>query len=104
MDGYELVLQFRGRRVETEDEVGEIEDALFELLEDGERWDGHEVLAGARNISVTTRDAHATFARLVPFLSRAELLDHVIAAARPLAGDAFVTLWPRGHAEDFSRR
>lgn len=104
MDGYELVLQFRGRRVETEDEIGEIEDALFELLEDGERWDGHEVLAGARNICVTTRDANATFARLTPFLSQAGLLDHVIAAARPLADGAYVTLWPHGHAEDFSRR
>ncbi len=103
MDGFELVLQFRTRRVETEDEVGEIEDALFELLEDGERWDGHEVLAAARNISLTTRDPRATFARLAPFLSQAGLLDHVIAAARPLAEDAFTTLWPRGHGEAFSR-
>ncbi|MFO1303145.1 MAG: hypothetical protein U1F54_05395 [Burkholderiales bacterium] len=104
MDGFELVLQFRGRRVETEDEVAEIEDALFELLEDGERWDGHEVLAAARNISLTTNDAHATFARLTPFLSQAGLLDHVIAAARPLAADAFTTLWPQAHGKDFSRR
>lgn len=104
MDGYELVLQFRGRRVETEDEVGEIEDAIFELLEDGERWDGHEVLAAARNICVTTHDAHTTFARLAPFLAQAGLLDHVIAAARPLAGDAFTILWPQGHGKDFTRR
>lgn len=103
MDGYELVLQFRGRKVETEDEVVEIEDALFEILEDHERWDGHEVLASARNISVTTRDAQATFARIAPFLASAGLIDHVVAAARPLAGDVFTTLWPRDRDEAFSR-
>jgi hypothetical protein len=33
--------------------------------------------------------------RVEPFLVRAGLIDHVTAAARPLAGDGFVTLWPR---------
>ena len=95
MDGYELVLSFRGRKVETEDEVVEIEDALFELLEAGETWDGHEMRAAARNVSVLTPDAHATFARFLPFLSEAGLIDHVMVGARPLASDTFLTLWPR---------
>jgi hypothetical protein len=103
LDGYELVLQFRGRRVETEDEIVEIEDALLEILEDDELWDGHEVLASARNISVTTRDPKATFARIAPFLASAGLIGHVVAAARPLAGEAFTTLWPHDHGQAFSR-
>jgi hypothetical protein len=99
---YELVLSFRGRKVETEDEIVEIEDALFELLENGEAWDGHEMRAAARNVSVVTPDAQATFARLAPFLAGAGLIDHVTVAARPIAGDTFVTLWPRS-GEPFDR-
>ena len=99
---YELVFSFRGRKVETEDEVVEIEDALFELLEPGETWDGHAMHAAARNVSVLTPDAQATFARIAPFLSAAGLLDHVTVAARPLAADTFVTLWPRS-GEPFDR-
>jgi hypothetical protein len=95
LSGFELVLSFRGRKVETEDEVVEIEDALVELLEAGESWDGHEVRAAARNVSLLTPDAQATFSRILPFLSGAGLIDHVTVAARPLAGETFVTLWPR---------
>jgi hypothetical protein len=102
LSGYELVLSFRGRKVETADEILEIEDALFELLESGETWDGHELRASARNVSVVTPDAQATFARIAPFLSSAGLIDQVTVAARPLASDIFVTLWPRT-GEPFDR-
>jgi len=102
LSGYELVLSFRGRKVETEDEVLEVEDALFEILETGEAWDGHDMRASARNVSVVTPDAQATFARIAPFLSRAGLIDDVTVAARPLASDTFVTLWPRS-GEPFDR-
>ena len=94
MAAYELVLQFRGRRVETEDELIEIEDAMFELLGDGEAWDGHEVGVDARKITIVTNDAQATFDRLAPFLARAALIEHVVAAARPLRGDDYTTIWP----------
>ena len=90
MAGYELVLQFRGPKVETEDEIVEIEDALFEVLEHGESWTGHDVRAAARNIVVETPDAQATF-------------DDVVVGARPLAGTDFVTLWPPG-GEPFDHR
>ena len=103
MSGYELVLSFRDRHVETEEEILEIEDALFEILEPGETWDGHDVGASSRNVCVVTPDADATFARISPFLSSAGLIDHVTVAARPLAGGAFVTLWPRS-GEPFDRR
>jgi hypothetical protein len=96
LSGFELVLSFRGRKVETEDEVVEIEDALVELLDAGESWHGHDVRAAARNVSLRTPDAQATFSRILPFLSSAGLIDHVTVAARPLASDTFVTLWPRG--------
>jgi hypothetical protein len=95
LEAYELVLSFHGPRVETEDEVVEIEDALLEILERGEAWDGHAMRAVTRDVSILTPDARVTFARVEPFLVRAGLIDHVTAAARPLAGDGFVTLWPR---------
>ena len=102
MSDFELVLSFRGRKVETEDEVVEIEDALVELLEAGESWDGHEVRAAAREVSLRTPDAHATFSRILPFLSGAGLIDDVTVAARPSASGTFVTLWPRS-GEPFDR-
>ena len=95
MASYELVLRFRGRRVETEDELIEIEDALVELLVDGEALEGHEVGMDSRDICLGTDDAGATFARLAPFLARAALIDHVVAAARPLRGEEFTTIWPQ---------
>jgi hypothetical protein len=94
LDGYELVLQFRGPKVETEDEIVEIEDALFEVLEHGESWTGHDVSTAARNIVVETPDAQATFVRIAAFLTRAGLIDDVVVGARALAGTEFVTLWP----------
>ena len=103
MPGYELVLQFRGRRVETEEEIVEIEDAVVELLSDGESWEGHEVGRDARNICLLTGDANATLARLIPFLERASLLEHVVAAARPLAGEAYTVLWPQDGRPAFHR-
>jgi hypothetical protein len=81
--------------VETEDEIVEIEDALVELLECGEAWDGHAMHASSRDVSILTPDARDTFARVEPFLVRAGLIDHVTASARPLADDRFVILWPR---------
>ena len=103
MPAYELVLQFRGPRVETEDEVVEIEDVLHELLGEGEAVDGHEVGAHARNISVTTQDAEATFRRLAPFLEGASLIGSVVAAARRLTDDTYVLVWPKDRTVSFSR-
>jgi len=102
LDGYELVLQFRGRKVETEDEIVEIEDALFEILEGGESWTGHDVRPAACNIVVETPDAQATFARIAAFLTRAGLIGDVTVGARALSGTTFVTLWPPG-GEPFDR-
>jgi len=93
MPSYELVLQFRGRRVETEDEVVAIEDVLVELLGETETLDDHEVSGAARNILVTTTDPRATFARVAPFLAKAALLDHVVAAFRA-PGEAYTVIWP----------
>ena len=98
MPSYELVLQFRGRQVETEDEVVAIEDVLVELLPATDTLDDHEVGTGARNIFVTTSDPQATFTHIAPFLARAALLDHVTAAFRVPTGDAYTVIWPENTA------
>jgi len=100
---YELVLQFRGRQVETEDELVEIEDVLAELLEHGETLDGHEVGARARNISLVTGDPRATFERIAPFLARASLIADAVAAFRPVEGHAYTVIWPASAQAAFSR-
>ncbi len=94
----ELVLQFRGPQVETEDEIAEIEDALFELLANGDAWEGHEIGAAARNIVITTRDAAATLARVLPFLEQAGLTAALRAGARAEGSTEHVLLWPAGDA------
>ena len=102
MDGYELVLQFRGPKVETEDEIVEIEDALFEVLELGESWTDM-TSAPPRATSSSrhpTRKRRSRASRA--FLARAGLIDDVVVGARPLAGTDFVTLWPPGD-EPFDR-
>jgi hypothetical protein len=98
----QLVLQFRGTAVEDVDEVREIEDALFEMLDEGEELAGHDVLASARNIYILTAAPEATFRRLEPFLARARLLDAVAAAFRSPGSAAFTRLWPAGRREPFS--
>ncbi|MCC7328283.1 MAG: hypothetical protein IT521_15920 [Burkholderiales bacterium] len=94
MPSFELRLQFRGRRVEDRDELLEVEDALFEMLIDGEELDGHEVGAAVCSISIVTTDAQATFHRLQPFLAEAQLLDQTTAAMRPLSTTGYTLLWP----------
>jgi hypothetical protein len=97
-----LVLQFRGRAIEDADEVAEVEDALFEMLVDGEALDGHDVAAAARNVYVLTDDPAATFRRFEPFLARAGLADTLVAAFRASAGDAYTILWPTANTAPFS--
>lgn len=94
MPSFELRLQFRGRRVEDLDEVLEVENALFEILAEGEEIDGHEVGAVARSITIVTGDAQATFFRLKPFLAEAKLLDETTVAMRVLSVDGYTMLWP----------
>jgi len=94
MPVFALTLEFRGRSVEDLDEVLEVEDALYEMLADGEEMDGHEIAAEARRIFLVTGNADATFRRLQPFLRNAMLLPEMTATARPLAGGAAVPLWP----------
>lgn len=95
MPAAELVLRFHGRRVEDVDEVREVEDALLEMLADGEDVDGHAFAADAREIRIATADARATFARIEPFLARAGLLDQMVAVARAQCGEHESVVWPR---------
>lgn len=89
-----LVLRFHGRAVEDIDEVREVEDALSELLGDGEDVDGHEFAADAREIRIATADARATFAHIAPFLARAGLLDQTVAVVRSPPGERESVVWP----------
>lgn len=91
----ELVLEFRGPRVETEDEVVEVEDALVEVLPDGDTLLDHEIGPEVRRILVATRDAATAMRHLLPFLERAGLVTGLCAHARAGRGEARVPLWPR---------
>ena len=97
-----LVLQFRGRAIEDADEIAEVEDALFEMLTDGEALDGHDISALARNVYVLTDDPAAAFRRFEPFLARAGLTDGLVAAVRAPASDAYTILWPPAPTAPFS--
>ncbi len=102
MAAAQLILQFRGTAVEDVDEVTEVEDALFEMLVEGEELDGHDLRGAARNIYVLTGDPEATLARLLPFFARARLLPDLTAACRERAGNACTVLHPPGSGAPFS--
>jgi hypothetical protein len=99
---FQLILQFRGASIEDRDELLGVEDALFEMLEDGEELAGHEIGTGARNIFIATDDPDATFRRLTPFLERARLLLALTVAARPVHEEHYRILWPPDHRAGFS--
>lgn len=99
----ELVLEFRGSRVETEDEIVEIEDALVEILAGGDTLMDHEIEPEARRIVIGTRDAPATLRHLLPFLERADLVSTLSAHVRSEAFDARVSLWPPDRPSDSPR-
>jgi hypothetical protein len=99
---YRLVLQFRGATIEDVDELLEVEDALFEMLDDREELAGHDIGASARNIFIVTDDPDATFRRLTPFLERARLLVPLIVAAHPVNEESFRILWPPDRRAGFS--
>jgi hypothetical protein len=94
MPAFALTLAFHGQAIEDLDEVLEVEDALYEMLADGEEMDGHEIAPHARRIFIATSDAGATFARLHAFLRNARLLDGMTASARAIDGSDDVVLWP----------
>jgi hypothetical protein len=93
-----LTFAFHGRAVEELNEVLEVEDALYEMLADGEEMDGHEMAAQARRIFVLTDNGEATFRRLQPFLRNAGLLDEMTATAEPQDGGEVIVLWPAAPA------
>lgn len=95
----ELVLEFRDTRVETEDEIAEIEDAIFELLADGDTWTGHTITPAVRSVTIATHDAAATLRRVLPFLARAGLAAHAQATAIAASDGSRVVLWPVVAAE-----
>jgi hypothetical protein len=99
---FQLVLQFRGASVEDLDELLTVEDALFEMLGEGEELAGHDVGARARNIFIDTEDPDATFRRLTPFLERADLLNALTVAACPASEARYRMLWPPGQGAGFS--
>ncbi len=102
MPSFQLVLQFRGASIQDLDEVLEVEGALFEMLGDREELAGHDIGERARNIFIATDDPDATFRRLMPFLERAHLLAHLVAAARPAHEERYRVLWPPDRPDGFS--
>lgn len=102
MPAFQLVLQFRGAAIEALDELLEVEDALFEMMEGSEEIADHDIGTHARNIFIVTDDADATFRRLTPFLERACLLEALIVAARPVDGERYRILWPPDQRCGFS--
>jgi hypothetical protein len=99
---FQLVLQFRGASIQDVDEVLEVEDALIEMLGDREELAGHDIGERVRNIFIATDDPDATFRRLMPFLERAHLLEHLVAAARPVHAERYRVLWPPDRSDRFS--
>ena len=99
---YQLVLQFRGDSLEDFNEMIALEDQLSEALGDSADVDGHDMGSGERNIFIFTSDPMRTFSQAKLVLERAENLQSVTAAYRPVKGDHFTVIWPEGSNTKFT--
>lgn len=93
----DLVLRFHGTRVETADEVAEIEDALVEILAPGDTLADPEIASTARSIVIVTRNVQDTWHRVLPFLERAGLAAELDAGARVNGAWSPLAPPPTGH-------
>jgi len=99
---YQLVLQFRGDTLEDFDELIAFENELIEELGDSADVDGHDMGSGERNIFIFTSDPKRTFSQAKPVLERAQILQSVTAAYRPVEGEAYTIIWPEGSKIEFT--
>ena len=98
---YQLVLQFHGDTMQDYDAMVALEDELITKLGDSADVDGHDVGSGETNIFIFTSDPEETFHQVRPVLERRQSLQAVTVAFRPVDGEHYTVIWPKGSQKEF---
>jgi hypothetical protein len=92
---YQLVLQFQGDLVDDYDKLIALEEQLIEELGESAEVDGHDFGSGEFNIFIFTTNPADIFLNLKPILTRAKVLEALIAAYRPVEGEDYTVIFPK---------
>ena len=98
---FRLVLQFRPWEGRAFDDLVSVEDQLITALKNVARVDGHDMGSGEANIFIDCMDPGRTLARCMPIIEEEGLLSVFSAAHRPLDGDEYTRVWPKGDKSGF---
>jgi hypothetical protein len=97
---YQLVIQFPYSSEKDYDNMIELENKLEEKIGENHIIDGHDIGSGEMNIFIHTDKPEEAFK-----VVRANLLTNEIknikAAYRPLAGENYEVIWPKGFLGKF---
>jgi hypothetical protein len=97
---YQLVIEFTGDSPENLQRVADLEEMLDEQLNSGE-VDGNDVGLGIINIFIITENPDICFAEAMGIMSG---MMPSGAGYRPLEGEDYVRLWPKGEKTPFELR
>ena len=100
---FQLVLQFRGDARAYFDRCDDPAARLATTLGDEAILDGEDVGPHGANLFLFTSDARASLMRALSVFPEAQSALGFVAAYRPVSGETFRVLWPKGAAE-FSLR
>ena len=81
--------------MEDYDDLVAVEEFLIGNLEHGD-VDGHDAGSGEANIFIHTSDPEQTFAAVRQLLGDREAWNGIRVAHRPIDGDTYTVLWPKG--------
>jgi hypothetical protein len=96
---YQLVVQIKPANANDFHRLVNLEDALAEKLATSAEVDGHDLGAGEFNIFIFTDDPTDTFRRIQGLPEAISLFAALSAAYRPVDGEDYTVLWPRGLAQ-----
>jgi hypothetical protein len=93
---YQLILQWAASSIQDHDAMIAVEDALIDVLPEGNEVDGHDAGSCEVNIFIHTNAPAQVFDALKPTLADSGLLVSARAAFRELSRDEYTILWPKG--------
>jgi len=96
---YQLVIEFSGESAEEFQKVIDLELLLEEQLNSG-IVDGNDAGGGVVNIFIITEDPDICFAEAMSHIA-SSFLKPVAAGYRPVDGDDYIRLWPKGDKSPF---
>lgn len=99
---HQVIIQFPETSFPDFDAMIGFEDMLIEVLGDRHQVDGHDFGSGQVNFFVFTNDPEAAFRQIRQGTGDWLAWPNVRAAARPIDGEDYESLWPVGETRPFT--